>query len=762
MIRNGFFVCIFLEFFSPAIAQTGGLAVQQQLQEKNRTSRGVIALMLNQPVYAPGDTAFFSVWFTDEQMRLKPGDAIVHLSVYDNQGVRHLHQRIKVRNGRAINQLPIHPQLPAGRYKLVAFTPSMLGEQPQQFFSFWLDIETTKSLRPRAWYADLPKRAFAECDLLIHSLSATVFATGEAGTSASLLRDGEKIEQVTFPVSGLASFSLVPERGRIYAVRLDNENKTIVLPEVQSDGLMVTADYENLTIVTPTSSQFHGQNLFLSIVNRATLIDARTIVLEAGQRSRQVPIKNNAFGFTEFYISNQQGKVIAHRKAFTGSDLRPKLDLPEYTQQRDSIRVRVAFESNMFVAQTGTFAVSVIQKKLFDQTPRFALPYTPFPVVNEFLAASADRVAANQLLSAFSPPYFLGSRGKGEQGARDDLSITGEVFSTITNSPISDSTLVLAFLQNNTMGYETFTRKGRFEIRSMLDFFNNESVFVTLRGRNQNLDATHRVRLVEDTLRFSDTWSFEFTQQQSTYAEFADFNRLVKSSYRFFARPDSKQLETNNPNKTLEEEFLEADLAVDVEKFVVFPTMEVLVKEAVPFVQIRRRKQEKIVRLAYRTNNTTRLFQGNPLLVIDGQLTFNVQTFLNLSPADISFIKILNNPNKLAQLGKLGEFGVLFIQTKAERSKTVSPNSHYLNVVGLTRSVEFQPGQHGNDPRRPDFAASLFWNGNLAITSKTPMPPLRFTATDDIGEMILVLTGLTDDGEWIQQTRYFDVSRKKN
>lgn len=764
--RVFWFICFFLQLLRVhhTAAQRSTIRFQELLEQTNTASSGSIYFLLNQPTYTPGDTAYISLWLRTYFQPTKQTDPVVQLNVYDGNGVLIQFQKCKIRKGRGTTQLVVREGLLPGRYQIVAFTPSMLHEFPQRYASQWFDIEIDKKIDEHPWLKSLPTRAFVEGHKLITDLNAKVFLTGSPGEVATITGDSLLIAKIAIPESGITSWMLKPESGKTYVVRFVASGRQVVLPEVSSDGIAIESDGEQVLFSVGQNSQFIGMALSWVAVNNGLVLNLKPFSFEAGRTRVAIPVITTKSGITEYYVLDKDGVPITHRKLISmerGVNLH--LDVAGGTHQRDSVSVRFRLESNGFASRAGNFVVWVVQQRLFDMQQIISqFPQTPFATLNEWLAQHPNHShnTLNDIIAVFPEPFFVKSRVQPADEQRDELVLKGKIFSAVTEQPVADSLIVVAYLQNNAMGYETFTKNGGFEIRSLLDFWGSESVFISLRNKNLSLDATHRIEIENDTLAFRDRWENPQTDTPSLLGEYATFSSLVRTSYRFFNLQSNGQVKTTNPNQLLEEEFQEPDFVVDVEKYVVFPTMQDLIKEAVPFVQVRNKRQGRQVRLAYRTKNATRIFGGNPLLVIDGRLTFDVDFFLDLLPADISFIKVLNNPNKLSQLGKLGENGVLFIQTKALAAKGKVPASHYVNMVGLTRPRPFFTPDVLDDLQHPDFRSTLFWNGDLRLSPTTPEAQVAFRASDDLGTMLIVVAGFTDEGQWLYQTATFEVKRK--
>ena len=138
--------------------------------------------------------------------------------------------------------------------------------------------------------------------------------------------------------------------------------------------------------------------------------------------------------------------------------------------------------------------------------------------------------------------------------------------------------------------------------------------------------------------------------------------------------------------------------------------------------------------MSYRYDKTLKVFKDDPLYIIDGLMTRNTAYFLSLKPEQLLFIKILNNPNKLTQLGKLGENAVIFVESKKGDLYKPIEKENIFPVTGLSRSREFFEADHsdaGAGDRIPDLRSTLFWKP--VLETKSGAAEFNFFASDDIG-----------------------------
>ena len=154
------------------------------------------------------------------------------------------------------------------------------------------------------------------------------------------------------------------------------------------------------------------------------------------------------------------------------------------------------------------------------------------------------------------------------------------------------------------------------------------------------------------------------------------------------------------------------------------------------------------MRISFRLETSTRVFNDDPLYVIDGTMTRNTSVFMDLKPENLISIKVINNPNKLAQLSRLGENGVIFVQTKKGDFSNSRVNQNLFPVVGLSlpsNSFKMNYSTVAPPARVPDLRSTLYWNPSFQ-TDRTGHAEVTFFPSDDIGPMKVLVQGLTKDG----------------
>jgi hypothetical protein len=472
-----------------------------------------------------------------------------------------------------------------------------------------------------------------------------------------------------------------------------------------------------------------------------------------------LPTQSISKGLSELAIFGPGGEVLARRLFFSRSkeNLVTKLNVSPTVGQRARINgaLQLSDESgrqldaevNVLVYQTNLFKTHMSASSFYlselsaadERAQRYSI--SDNFLLNDFLITQTldvfdwrDVISNRTIPLTF--PFF------------SEAKLRGKIVSKRTGEAAPDSTAIIGYLQKNTVGYEAYTRDGNFEMTLIYDFWGSDKIFCTLRQKNKSADDIYDIVVFKDSVTAADNWTSIEKEQRAKYGEYALSRRIVSKSYSFFGSENaSASSAEESPNSIFEDEFRGVDYEVNVEEYMTFPSMADFLQEAVPFVRYRKKGDKETVRMSYRHDKNLRVYKDDPLYIIDGMMTRNTAYFLSLKPEQLLFIKVLNHPNKLTQLGKLGENAVIFVESKKGDLYKPIENENIFPVTGLSRPKEFHETNYGNEAtsgRVPDLRSTLYWNP--LIETKSGAVEFSFYASDDIGPMTVVVTGFTKDG----------------
>jgi hypothetical protein len=729
-----------------------------------------LSLSLNQPSYIPGDSVFFSANYFYEDKQFVKGVHLIRLDILAPNGSTVQTVRFKSTDGIGYNQLVIRNDIAPGIYKFVAYTDWMRNFGSEAFFQ--LDVPIVgKQHRVKIKDEKNLVAFYPEGGHLIQGLNGRILAVGPPNQEVVVIDESNtKLNTFQLNSAGVAVFNFRPELNKKYFGFLPQGTLKWNLPEVESDGVAIKLDEESkrLGLSIVAKSKFARQELFALILSNGKIVKSDEVRFDdSGLSTIELPSHLNSEGLHQVFILDANGKEIAQRvfRLASSQDVKIKFRVADKTKQRTrfTFAVGVLDESDRLIESD--LSLAIFQDELFNTKTTNKIPVEELPSVQAWASEHAEnylpllndyliskkwnRIDWESVYTNRPPNFQFPFRGQN--------TISGKVIVKENNKPVPDSTLVIAYLQKNTMGYEAYTKDGRFEIPLIFDFWDEDIVFYTTRSRGKCMDERFSIITIKDSLDLKSTWNSKELPEKNPYAAYALKRSLIDRSYNFFSGGGDANLKSRSPNEIFEEEFQEVDYTVNVADYVVFPTMEEMLREVVTFVQFRKKGTEATVRLYHRYEKTVMFYKNDPVYIIDGVMSTSTSYFLSLKPENLLSIKVINNPNKLAQLGHLGENGFIFVESKKGNLAQTS-NNNLFPVTGLSRSVGQRNPVAGN---MPDLRSTLYWNPSLKSDLRG-YNEITFLTSDDVGSMKIKVNGITRDGRAFSAEQNFVVELNSN
>ncbi|MDX5436179.1 MAG: hypothetical protein LPK03_03250, partial [Pontibacter sp.] len=142
------------------------------------------------------------------------------------------------------------------------------------------------------------------------------------------------------------------------------------------------------------------------------------------------------------------------------------------------------------------------------------------------------------------------------------------------------------------------------------------------------------------------------------------------------------------------------------------------------------------------------LFEEQPLILLDGVPVFNTDKIMAFDPRKVQRLDVMS---RRYYLGSSVFSGVLSYTTYAGDMQgfDVDPKALMQEYEGLQEQREFYSPAYASpeqlNSRRPDLRTMLYWNPK-AFTAADGKQNLQFYTSDQPGNYMLVVYGLTDDG----------------
>jgi hypothetical protein len=742
-------------------------------------------LSFNQDKYVPADTIFFSCYLLTDDLTFAKGKKIITLALADSKGSIIQKINFVVLNGKSNNQLVIPEKILPGHYQLVAYDPMIKSLHDPILFKQSVVITAKQKMINISRPSAKPMLFFEGGQLVSDVQNRIVIKSNpnEAGQFIGI-KENLVINFVT-DQAGIASVELTPKSGNEYFVQIQQDSTKHYLKMPKADGCVLRvlnsnqANTATVEVLFPPSSALLSKGSYLVITKRRKIIYSSHISLRNNKFATTVTGDPKYSGLYEAVIFDNLGIVISKRvfviDGGKGSSVSASIIAnKEKYQQQEEVKMNLNLLDGNGNPIQGVFSVSVVQHDLFfgeqnlkkNQVENFKLSQY---LLDDDYSIENSTSSLNDLLitkNFFLVPWedILVADGIAFKVPSSQLSLRGRAYFKNTMIPVPDSTLIVGYLKNALVGYETYTENnGLFDLSFLFDFWGEDRLFYLMERKGNELTEEYIIVPDEYNPKIHAIPLLSASEMPDQYGNYALSNAIVKQSYNFFSSTLASSKKSIGLNAGFEDEMMGADFSVKVSDYVAFPNMQDVIKEIVPFLEHRKKGDASNVRLLIKQKDKYRKSLGTPLFIIDGVLTKDKDFFLSLAPADVINIKIINNLNKLNQLGTIGKNGIVLVQTKKPLETKLIENRATVDVIGLSNAVSFVSPSYPKPKleRIPDLRSTLHWNPDLSTNSQGNSM-ISFFTSDDIGLMKVIVRGITNQGEMFKAETSFNVTFKPN
>jgi hypothetical protein len=768
------------------------ILVKRMHEYKQRSPRVKVFLSFNQNIYAPGDTAFFVAHFLSDDLLPVAGRNVLQVELVDHSGKVIMYHHIAIKDGVGTNQLVIPSDLSAGIYQWISYNEYMKNFDPHFYFRQDFDLVTKSELK-REVKNDLSINVFPEGGTFVESIQNNVIAVTKdpSITGFKIFEDG--ILKVQDSIThGLGASLVTPQRGKKYVAEFESgtgQTKRINLPKVQPKGYSIAVSGSDpIQVVVRASNETRAQKEALWLVVSAQseiFYSAPFKFSETEQVTVKLPSKDLPSGIAQITLFNDKGVVYGERLFFNHIKAPVTFQLSKDKSSyinRSRVSLDVELIDDLGNPLSGNFSISVLNKK-FSNTESSQLSIISYLslysdlITQENFSDFTDKeldlfliTQPNRTLDWVSifkeeedPKSSAFKRSESPKYPfRNMVYYSGQAINVETGLPVPDSTRIITYLQNNMMGYETYTnRNGWFDLVFLFDFMNVDKIFYMMENKNGR-EINGRIKWDEDSVQLPTSYAKE-SSIKSAYAEYQTQKKSMDQSYNFYSSNKSslENVVVRDPNADFEDEMTEVDVSVKVQDYVVFPTMEEMIREIIPYLQHRKVGDRTTVRVVLFPNNKVPAY--DPLFLIDGIMTKSTAYFLSLNPSEIISIKLIKDINKLNRFGSLGKNGIVLVYTKKESHPELQKINTQLEVKGLNKPYEhYSPTEIDRfQVRKPDFRSTLYWNPNVQVDA-SGKANVDFYTSDDVGTFLIRIQGITSDGRPFEKTDSLTVSFSGN
>ncbi len=732
-------------------------------------------LHLDRPAYVAGETMWFKAYAVEGTAhRPLAMSKVAYVEVLDAAQRPVLQAKIALVQamGQGAFELPV--DLPTGRYTVRAYTNWMKNAGPAFYFHCPIAVVNTLQAMPAAsptaqagpaydvqFFAEggqlvrgLPGRvAFKVTDQQGHSVAASGTVTDATGAVVA------SFQTLKF---GLGSFLLTPAvAGQAYKATVRLLGGAVVtgkLPAVAEQGyaLLVTDDGPTqLTVAVqtpPGGAPAEPLRLLAHTGQQVTV--AATAPLVGGRATFQVAKRQLRPGITHFTVFSGQrpvGERLYFRRPAHPLAIQGQASAAAYGP-RSRVQLQVG------AAQPAALSLAVYRL--------------------DSLAAAAPADISSYLLLAADLPGFIEDAGyyfrdssATAQLAADNLMLTqgwrrfkwedvvtgqapantfppelngyllqGRV-SQATGAPASGAPAYLSLPGRHFTFANSLSRPDGVVQFELPDFYGlRKLVFQT----NSVRDSTYRLELLSPftagggssapglpalTMQLANTLSERHLQVQAQ-REFQAlpprYRAVPGDTLAFYGRPDEK---------------------FRLDDYTRFPSLEDVMREYVPAVLVRKRKDGFHFIVIDRPRHIN--LKDNPLTLLDGLPVFNINQIIAFNPLKIKQLEVIANRYFLGQ--QVYDGVVSYTTYKGDLAGfPLNPHALIEEYEGLQVPREFYTPQYDTEAqqrsRLPDLRNLLYWNPDVRLAAGQPQT-LSFFTSDQAGRYLVVAQGLTRDGQ---------------
>jgi hypothetical protein len=753
---------------------------KQAFQEK-------VYVRTDRNIYVTGELMWFKVYCVDGYSN-RPQDLskVVYLEMLNEINEPVLQRKVEMIDGIGVGSMFVPAALSAGNYKIRAYTNWMKNFGPDYFFHSTISVVNAfvKTAAPTA-KANVTYDAqfFPEGgDLVVGLRSKVAFRVldqsgkGIAFRGAIVNEKNDTVAHFSPLKFGIGSFYLTPTSTSKYKAIIKDERgarSTYNLREAKENGYVMNVtdagDAINVDI-TASAQQDNFAPVYLFVQCRLGIIAKDSRSIQQGKTSFKVNKSDLPAGITHFTLFDRDLKPVAERLYFERQEQTMTVSAKtEVISHGNRSRVKLKVTSNT----NANLSVSVFKND--------SLPSAVNANLFDYLWLSSDLKG-----SVESPEYYLSSNDTTSARAADNLMLTHGwrrfTWNDVLKKPVAFNYLpevrghiirgtvkqfngepapgVLAYMGSPQSYVRVYgsraDRKGeiQFEVK---DFYGSKKIYV---ATNLRVDSTHIIRLTNPFSEDYSPWPLPPLSLPPTVGK-----QLLDRSVAMQVQDIYYRDQVNSfipPNVDSLQFYGPADEIYNLDEYTRFPILEEVLREYVPGVMVRKKKDGYHFMVIDRVNKA--LFREDPMILIDGVPVFNIDKVIAFDPLRIKRLEVIAREY---YDGILSFPGLMSLYTYANDLGGFPIDSRVLTTDydGLQVQREFYAPKYDNgnskESRLPDPRTLLYWNPTLTTTSDKASE-IEFFTSDVPGNYTIVVEGISKDGKAATASGSFVVTKVNN
>lgn len=753
-----------------------------------------VYLQLDKDYYAAGRTIWYKAYI---MLQRQPTElsSILYVELLDKKGKVLQRNKRPINDGGAYGNFKLPTDLPAGDYRIRAYTMWMRNFDPAFFFS--KDIHVYRPLvkeeklppAPDTASGDFSVQFFPEGGDLVDSINSVVAfkainAKGYPAKVRGVIRDreGNVIDSIQSVHDGMGSFSFMPLPGQTYTADMTDSSgmtKTFTLPAAQSFGVtlhLVKVNNEKVFFqvqrrvsgasdkgLYKLAAQIHGQLIYFAGID-----------FSQGYTGGLIPIKSDPAGIMQVTLFSTEGIPLAERLVFLKNEtvrlplqlstdtvsLKPRgknvytLHLPDSVQGNFSVAVTDADQVLQSPDQNNIIShyllTSDIKGHVYnpawyfqadDSATRRGLELVM--LTNGWRRFEWRKILNNQYPDIKFAPEPNGLHFLGKIYTKKGPVTTGSV-SMMLRSPIDSTTYFISGAAEPT---------GYFKI-DHLSFLDTAYLYY------KAMDTLHKRKPVEVEFAEAPEPEYRLLNNRILPGELPVSDRLQNYLELAGQRNQRDQYISNRTillnevtitaNRIPKEETTEERYTSGMFKSDNGYTFD-LTDKTLPYTNILQFLMGRVPGLMIGPNPASpsvRWRGGTPGFFLD-EIPVSVEEIMNVPVDDIALVKVYRPP---FMGGFGGADGAIAIYTRRGGDRNFDPGAGFLKkpLVGYTIVRQFYSPDYSVDKKVNELAdnrATLYWDPLLKTDSTTHDLKISFYNSDITKRLRIIVEGITSNGK---------------
>jgi hypothetical protein len=545
---------------------------------------------------------------------------------------------------------------------------------------------------------------------------------------------------------------------KIFLVTTNKSNpvKKFQLPEIQNEGisLSVTKESEKSPILARISLSQNfvssGTKLYVSLQTAGLSSIKKEVNIENGHEINLLR-KDFPDGLSHLMIIDENDNRLADRWIYNETDqgIIYNINIQNNTfPTREKIKVEISATDNKGAPVESDLSISIVKAFTLNKSSFDSNKFRQFPGLATITADISSPDINDYLICYPSHDFILNKDGIDNNSNPAYLPeleghlISGNIRNRKSGEPLKNENITLSYVGKVALCQFTKTdEQGDFSFVTR-DHGLREIVI-------QPLSPDIKDYYVDIYNPFNTTFNnynhglFYIDSSKLGQINNAIISMQIKNIYE----PYSQQVVIKTGIPVKYDFYGIADNTVQMSSYIELTSLKEAVKELIPNVYTVKKNDNISFKLLNR--NLSQPYMKDPLVLVDGVPVYDIEKILSVSSRDIEKIDVLFAKYYISD--NVLEGILHFVTRKGNLGLIDLDRSVFRQEYELLQSKnEFSSPDYASvsmkEDRVPDFRNTLYWNPDLH-TDNTGKTSIEFYSSDESGEYIINVEGITPDGK---------------